>query len=153
MHPPFRFLETEVCGRCRDGVTNRRLLAFLIDSAIAFGVFIGSLFILERTDAARFIGEAWMLPASVPPVVAWVLLRDAIRGGSPGKRLTGLIVLCEETGEPVGVWKSVHRNLWLLKLDLSVPVKGRRVSDHSASTRVILRRHADSPVFAVHDPN
>jgi uncharacterized RDD family membrane protein YckC len=79
----------------------------------------------------------------------YLLLRDAIRGQSIGKFLTGLVVISVETGRPCSLAGSVRRNLILilpgangsaLVLEARTIVRdpqGQRLGDRLAQTQVV----------------
>jgi uncharacterized RDD family membrane protein YckC len=110
----------------------------------------------------------------IPLILAglFLLTRDAWRGMSPGKRMSGLQVVDTDTGEPIGLRQSVQRNLVLLLALVGFlpiaegPVKGLGISlwviafrmrfgprdgEGWANTRVIDRSLSKAPAFAVID--
>lgn len=73
---------------------------------------------------------------------------------SPGKMITGVQVLDERTGRPIGFGASIKRN-WvvlvpIMPLVIAVQLlKGRRAGDGMAHTRVIWKKYAGNPVFTL----
>jgi hypothetical protein len=90
-------------------------------------------------------------------VTAVFFLKDGFRGQSPGKFLTGVQVLNEETGQPAGFWASFKRNLPLLipRAVIVVPlqlVRGHRLGDRWSRTEVVWKKYKDKAPFAVEAP-
>ncbi|MGQ9564406.1 MAG: RDD family protein [Thermogutta sp.] len=86
----------------------------------------------------------------------WYLLKDGFRGASLGKALTGIRVIDDTTGAPIGFRKSANRNWPIVLLGL-VPFawliigatmgKGYRIGDRGAKTKVIWKKYEQSPIF------
>ena len=80
------------------------------------------------------------------------VMRDSFWGRSPGKMAMGVQVYDEVTGEPAGFMTSVKRNLPLLIPFMPLVVattmlKGPRLGDGWARSKVVWLRYADHPVF------
>ena len=124
-----------------------RIAAFLIDlgGGAALVLILGNLFGL----VAGVVGSWASLVLMIDWGVCWVLLvtlmliRDALPGGSPGRRLVGLRVRAAG-GKPPSISQSIKRNLPLLipfgvfyeDHRLRSDPDGRRAGDRWAGTRV-----------------
>lgn len=122
-----------------------RVLAFAID---ALGMLF--LLILPATlisygivftfDSPAIVARVWRLGLVL--FLAGILIRDAWKGRSPGKRLLGLVIVTSR-GRGCGVFRSIVRNLplivpgWnLLELLLLFSRQSRRSGDRIARTTV-----------------
>ena len=145
-----------VCRRCRNGFANRRQIAFILDWAVWYLVSSVVAF------AAIFLLVWWRAPQPVVMTVMVVgiyvlaplalFMKDGFGGYSPGKRICGVRVIDLATERPAGFVMSLKRNLILLvpPMPLIVAfwlVRGHRIGDGWAGTRVVLRKYADHPVF------
>jgi hypothetical protein len=127
----------------------RRVVAGLIDLAIAYSVFAYILLLLSRRfpvgRALLILGGALVLLIPNP----YLLLKDTFQGKSIGKVITGLVAYNEEERRAGGLKDSVLRN-WYLGVPLVGPtvlavvmgmqiLAGRplRLGDASAHMRVI----------------
>jgi len=67
--------------------------------------------------------------------------KDAIKGKSPAKRILGLVIVDNKTGEIANPIKSVVRNitlvLWPIEVIFSLFSPERRIGDYIAGTKVI----------------
>lgn len=93
------------------------------------------------------------LPA-IPLTAALFLLKDALDGRSPGKRLFGLQVIEEPTRQPAGRWASIRRSAILLVpgfilIEPMVMATGERLGDLISGTMVVWRRYARSYPFCL----
>ena len=128
----------------------RRVLAGLIDLAIAYGLFAVVLLLLSRRfPMARplvlILGSAIVLLFPNP----YLVLKDAIQGKSIGKVIAGLVAYNEQERRAGGVMDSILRNWYLgvplvgptlLAAVIGVQVLGgrpRRLGDAATHTRVI----------------
>ena len=70
------------------------------------------------------------------------LNKDGIKGKSPAKRILGLIIVDNKTGEIANPIKSVVRNItlifWPIEVIFSIFSPERRIGDYIAGTKVIL---------------
>lgn len=146
-----------VCRKCYFGFANRRQFAFLIDIILLSLVRSG-------IDWFRGIGfwedEPGLTVGSFTLSCAMVvifLVKDGFRGQSPGRALLGIQVIDEKTGRPAGFLASFKRNLPVLIL---IPpfvwvfvafqlVKGHRLGDKWANTKVIWKKYRHKAPFAV----
>ena len=137
-----------VCAACVQGFANRRHFAFLIDY---------SLMVLAVVSAASISGDPGS--ASTLSTVVFLaccilfLLRDGFNGHSPGKALLGLRVIDVSSGKPARALASLRRNLPLTIPILWLPmafqlVKGPRLGDEYARTRVIWKKYSDKAPFS-----
>lgn len=128
----------------------RRVLAGLIDMAVAYGLFAWVLLLLSRRfpmarSFVQILGAAFVLLIPNP----YLILKDALHGQSIGKLITGLVAYNEEERRAGGVMDSVRRN-WYLGVPLIGPTllaavigaqvlsgRPRRIGDSTAHTRVI----------------
>jgi uncharacterized RDD family membrane protein YckC len=113
----------------------RRLYAATLD-----GLLVASIFALSWSSSSI---------AFVASGMAYVLLRDAVRGRSLGKFLLGLTVISLETGRPASSRDSVARNvlfvlpganiaaLFLETWTLARDPQGLRLGDRLAMTQVV----------------
>lgn len=131
----------------------RRAVAYTIDASITCAVLstpcaaivLGMIISPEpgqlSAPAAVLVGASCLV--AFPLGFGYFLLRDALRGGSPGKRVCGLRVVDARSGAPCRTVQSVVRNLILLAIgaaDLLVPLfraDGRRIGDTVAGTVVV----------------
>lgn len=131
----------------REQVRGLRLSALAIDAAIAASGahLLGSIpgWVAARTGplAPALVVVVWSSAWGI--FFAALLLRDAIPGGSPGRRITGLRVVGRD-GRPPDAGASIRRNLpilipgWNLWEDrvMRRDVDQRRIGDRWAGTRV-----------------
>jgi uncharacterized RDD family membrane protein YckC len=169
MNKPGTLYGYAVCKKCINGFANRRQIAWVVDVLLirvtvfavtfALGVAIGIIIVTSGGQVDEpvirvltmvdwgFVGLGLLLVAA----------KDGFGGYSPGKRLLGVHVVNENSGQPIGFGQSMARN-WpalipIMPIVIAVQMlKGKRVGDGMAGTRVIWDRHADSPVFAVGQP-
>ena len=146
-----------VCRKCYHGFANRRQFAFIID-CVLWGLLYRLL--AEAADAVlRIFHPPQDLIHALLNILLWLfgatfLLKDGLRGMSPGKAAMGVYVVEEATGERGGRAASSKRNL-----PLAVPlafliiafqlVKGYRWGDRWANTRVIWRKYRHKAPFVV----
>lgn len=127
----------------------RRILAFLVDwnvmglcALIVSAVVVSCIQTFAEADDAYFAGLSVLAM-----LIAWYLLfaaRDVVfKGRSPGKRLTGLLVLDQQTGEEASPKKKFQRGLFpfLLYIDgLFLLATGRTIGDRVAHTVVVHKK-------------
>lgn len=106
-----------VCSKCYYALANRRQLAYLIDVTALCALSVVSSVVLVATMALAGVpkesaGAFTGLVVLASPGI--VLLKDSIRGHSPGKFVCGVRVIDRDTGQPVGLRASLFRTLPLL---------------------------------------
>lgn len=134
-----------VCVRCARDFANRRTLAFLIDYILLLIVYPVWFVSMELGDA--YAGMILLGYVALP-------IKDGFFGYSPGKLLLGVRVYSTESGTPAGPILSFVRNM-VLYIPFALVVaavqlmKGPRIGDGIANTRVVWMKHSSSPVFAL----
>jgi len=141
----------DIGGAALGALGSRRVLAGLIDLAIAYGMFAYVLLLVSRRfPVARplvmIFGAVIVLLIPNP----YLVLKDAVEGKSIGKLITGLVAYNERQRRASGVMDSILRN-WYLGVPLIGPtvltvviglqvLAGRpnRLGDSAAHTRVIM---------------
>lgn len=157
-----RFHGHAVSKKCRDRFALRRELAWIIDYVLITVLFNFGLVMLVFVVHAFARGYAGLDDADAPKpgqlVISLVfvivflvfLLKDSVRGTSPGKLVTGLQVVDKDTAMPIGPLASFKRNL-IVCIPLAAFVlpflmrAGPRPGEGWANTRVIDRRRAGAP--------
>ncbi|MGD9644576.1 MAG: RDD family protein [Pirellulales bacterium] len=156
--------DVPTCRRCIDGFTKRRTVAGFFDWIVlptllfmAIG-FAQAVLVLRAEDVggSRVVDIPLRLILLLLPLIAYLLFaaKDGFAGISPGKALCGLRAIHIETGEPLGVVRSVVRNLPPLVVPLLAFVialqfrKGPRIGDGMGKSRVVWRKYADKAPFA-----
>jgi uncharacterized RDD family membrane protein YckC len=106
----------DLAARAPRPATGRRVVAGLIDLAIAYGLWYLVVLLLSRRFplVRALLWQAWFFLVIVVPN-PYLLLRDAIEGKSVGKLVMGLVVYNETDRRAGGVWDSINRN-WVLAL-------------------------------------
>lgn len=157
MRRPRRLYDARVCGRCHSSFANRRQFAFVVD-AFAHGLLfvlatIGlgmGLAVFGVSDQVMLAVTAALLALTYGLFPIIFMGKDGF--GSPGRKLFGLTVVHRASGLRVGFWRSVLRNLPLLIpfgplfIALSM-LKGGRLGDDWANTRVVWNRYEHHPLF------
>ena len=131
----------------------RRSIAYVIDIFIAVALaFVCLPFMAFSIVTAPENGPmsnaglvAMLLGAAIgfAGCYGYFLFRDGLKKGSFGKRMMGLMVVNQQTGDPCSLGASFIRNVLLLLLqaiDLIVPfctLNGQRFGDMAAKTLVI----------------
>ncbi|MFM7797607.1 MAG: RDD family protein [Planctomycetota bacterium] len=145
-----------VCKKCYTKFANRRQLAYIVDvlclwvAVFAVGMALG--------EAGALAGMPEDTIELLGTLLGWALclvflLKDGFRGTSPGKWLCGVQVLDARTGAPIGAGASFKRNLPLLipivgqLIILIQMLKGPRLGDGWAHTKVIWKKYAEQPIF------
>ena len=152
-----------VCRRCRNGFASRRQLAFVLDWALWYLVssvaaFAG-LFVLASWRASEALVVTVMVVGVCVLAPLVLFMKDGFGGYSPGKMTCGVRVIDLARNRPAGFVLSLKRNLILFvpPMPLIVAfwlVRGHRIGDGWAGTRVVWRKYADHPVFTgVEAPN
>ena len=155
-----------VCKKCYYKFINRRQVAYIVDALVLFGVAFAVGTAIDSLFAAQItaVWQAWAVNFAVGLcLMSLFVMKDGLAGYSPGKRLTGVRVLDDETDQPIGFGQSFKRNSILLLgqipfvgflVGLVVVIvialklgRGYRPGDRLARTRVIWTRYANSPVF------
>ena len=128
---------------CRINFATRRQAAFLIDWYVIylFCVILWS----SSNDFIEFLGVI---------TLSLFLIKDGFKGYSLGKGLLGLQVINEEDGEPIGLFRSLKRNLPTM---LPIPLyrfflgfqlfDGYRNGDGWAQTKVVWKKYSSHPIF------
>lgn len=145
-----------VCKKCINGFANRRQFAFVIDAILFNVVTIGPTGIVlgamagygSMTQKAAENTATILLYALLPLFV----FRDSFRGESIGKLLLGVQSVREQDMQPSGVLASIKRNapmiLPFVPLIAAIGMmKGHRLGDGWAKTRVVWRKYSQSQVF------
>jgi len=161
MHKAMELYDQMVCPKCYYGFANRRQLAYFIDLMlliilnILLGIILG---IIEETN-----GYPKPDIDNMARVISWFLYvaficKDCFYGQSIGKVLCGVKVINESTGQPGEIGASMMRNLILLVPLMPLVVgfqlpRGYRVGDGWAKTKVIWKKYADHPIFAIGQPS
>ena len=132
-----------VCEGCRTEYITRRLSAFAVDVLLVGLVAVAICLLLPSNP----------LPA-LPLSAALFLLKDALDGRSPGKRLFGLQVIEEPTRRPAGMWATAIRNAiflvpGLILIEPLIMTTGERLGDRISGTMVSWRRYARSYPFSL----
>lgn len=152
-----------VCKKCYYAFANRRQLAFVVDwviqlvggivFAIGYATFLA---LVLGIDPGGDSPASWWAYEVVVRVLVAVpfLMKDGFSGYSPGKALCGVRVVHERTGQPIGFFRSLGRNLPLV-----IPIiplvaayqlqKGYRIGDKRVGTKVIWTKYASHPIFHV----
>lgn len=137
-----------VCKKCSNDFTNRRFLAYVIDSVAwtFFPVFfIGTL--------QPFIPRQILVIPAILLIVFGFLLKDGFKGKSMGKAILGLQVLNTQTGRPIGMGGSIIRNLpfYIPFAPLMIAFsfhKGPRIGDSWAKTKVVWTKQLGKGPFS-----
>jgi len=160
MRRPRKLSGYDVCKKCCAKFANRRQIAFVLDGALVWVLVVASGFVLgvliaigppsssRRPRARRWI--IWWFFFAI--TLAMLLAKDGFAGASPGKWLMGVQAVRRDMLAPIGFGASIGRNLPLLLPFAPLVValqmmKGPRLGDDIAKTKVIWRKYADSPVF------
>jgi len=152
------------CRRCIDGFTKRRSIAGIIDwivLPIVFAEGTGLLFavisLLAEDWSANQLAAGILRAFSllVTPLAFFAFCaKDGFSGYSLGKVLCGMRAIHQETGQPVGFFRSIARNfpptaVFLLAFVIALQIrKGPRFGDGMAKSKVIWQKYADSKPFA-----
>jgi len=164
----YKIYGTPVCKKCYYAFANRRQLAYLIDVLIWLVPVI-----IINIPVQRWLLHSGLMGMELQAVALAVstaltclfIMKDGFNGQSPGKRLTGVQVLDQRTGQPIGFGQSFKRNSILLLgqipwwigpvaglvviLIIAVQVaKGYRIGDRFGQTRVIWKKYARLPAFS-----
>ncbi|MFO0916272.1 MAG: RDD family protein [Pirellulales bacterium] len=145
----------EVCPRCAHAFANRRQFAYAIDTALMIGAYYTTVFGIAGVAVQSQWTEEQFI--QFQRITSWVfgivfVAKDSFSGYSLGKYLTGVRVIDARTGIPTGLKGSILRNLPLVIPFIPLVVaftmmKGKRVGDGWAHTKVVWNRFADSEVF------
>lgn len=151
-----RLYGTLICARCSKRFYDFRCLAYLIDMFVAGLCAWGISLLAGLTFSASTLtltpvgflatGAFWIC------FVVLMMLKDAIIGRSPGKRVMHLRVVDATTLEPITLLQSVKRNLivtvpYIAAFLLGTLRAGQRPGDRWANTRVIWNEHQRHPIF------
>lgn len=164
-----RLYGVPTCRRCIDGFTKRRSIAGVIDwivLPIVLGTVtlnVSALLVLlvsrniddEGIDFPPSVVLAIVATAFVLPVLSFLLFcaKDGFSGYSPGKALCGLRAINTATGQPIGLLRSIMRNLpptitLFLVLIVALQIrKGPRWGDGWAKSKVIWQKYAERTPF------
>jgi uncharacterized RDD family membrane protein YckC len=145
-----------VCKKCYYRFANRRQCAYIIDVLCLWAVLLFVGIALGAMGATAGMPDEAL--EMIVTIVGWALfpvflLKDGFRGTSPGKWLCGVQVLDARTGAPIGAGASFKRNLPLLipivgqLIILIQMLKGPRLGDGWAHTKVIWKKYAGQPIF------
>lgn len=133
----------QVCRPCRFNFATRRQVAFLIDW---FSFYLLFLILWNSLNGViQFSGVV---------VLALFIIKDSFKGHSLGKRILGLQVINDKDGEPIGLSRSIMRNIQtmlpipLYRLFLGIQLYGGyRNGDGWAQTKVIWKKLSLHPIF------
>jgi uncharacterized RDD family membrane protein YckC len=151
------------CRRCIDGFTKRRSIAGVIDwivlpivllSGTGFAMGVLSV-IVEDMGANRLVVLAFEMFSLLVPSAMFLLFcaKDGFSGYSPGKALCGLRAINANTGQPIGLLRSMMRNVppgvtifltFIVALQIR---KGPRLGDGWSKSKVIWQKYADRKPF------
>jgi uncharacterized RDD family membrane protein YckC len=152
---PKKLYGHTVCKTCYYKFANRRQMAYIVDwiCFVVASLLIGGGF----GAVAGAVGTSDEAIELVGAVLGWALLpvfllKDGIAGCSPGKALCGVRVIDSVTGTPIGPVQSLKRNLPIVIpivpiIILIQMLKGPRLGDGWARTKVIWKRYESNPVF------
>ena len=150
-----------VCKKCYYKFSNRRQIAYLIDSVLwqiiatilGFGYGMVAIRVMPGISQRQLFASGVVLGFAISLIIA---CKDGFGGLSIGKLATGVLVVDESTLKPIGFAASFKRNLCLTVPYLSAIAviviivqmpKGQRLGDKWANTRVIWTKYASHPVF------
>ena len=152
-----------VCRRCRNGFASRRQLAFILDWVLWYlissvAAFAG-IFLLASWRASEAVVTTVLVTGVYVLAPLVLFMKDGFGGYSPGKAICGVRVIDRARNRPAGFVLSLKRNLILFVPPMPLIVafwliRGHRIGDGWAGTRVVWRKYADHPVFTgVEAPN
>jgi len=149
-----------VCKKCRNSLAYRRHAAYLVDNLIISLLEQGIMLLLVMLPASPGNAPLLHLGAILSSIGYYVMLlaRDGISGQSPGKALFGIQVVDAYSREPIGLGRSLKRNLPLLIPLIGVVViiltmaKGQRWGDRWANTMVIRKRYRHRVPYVLPGP-
>jgi uncharacterized RDD family membrane protein YckC len=157
MHKAKELYGHLVCRKCYYGFANRRQFAFFLDAVGWHLLMFPVGFAIGLTMAMSGASESEI--ESTANAVNYLLLpiffcKDCFSGHSLGKLICGVRVIDETTGQPCGIGASFKRNLPLIVPLMPLVVasqlcKGHRTGDGWSKSKVIWKKHAGHPVFAV----
>lgn len=127
-----RLYGTMVCKKCHERFIGKRMCAFGIDLLVGVmilvGLFVSSCYWADHHSIPISSGNLadirdsmirgyktsmrWFFKWSLPWTF-YLVLKDGCWFASPGKWLFGFRVVDEQTGTPIGFWRSFKRNWWL----------------------------------------
>ena len=120
---------------------------------IAYMMFVARILGIDPESGTRAAWWAYEVVFRVLVIVPF-LMKDGFAGYSPGKALCGVRAMHERTGQPIGFFRSLGRNLPLV-----IPIiplvaglqlqKGYRIGDKRVGTKVIWTKYARHPMFHV----
>jgi len=140
----------KVFQKCRNGFANRRQFAFFVDIILIRIVQV--IFIAGFIAMVPELGPAEANLLIYGPFIVLLLMKDSFSGCSPGKAMMGVQAVDRETGRPISRKGAALRNLPVLIPFMPLVIgfsllKGFRIGDGWASSKVIWRKYADNPVF------
>lgn len=154
-----------VCKKCYYAFANRRQLGYIVDG-LCYLPIVAVIYFADQVLGRSGINaaEAYGIDAAIGLAFACLFVsKDGFGGRSPGKAATGVRVLDNATGQPIGFGQSFKRNavllagnvpvvgpLALLVIEVVIALqvaKGYRLGDRYAGTRVIWVKYARLPVF------
>lgn len=162
MRRPKQLYGHDVCKKCCGKFANRRQFAYAIDLFLSYIVeFIAGAIIGIGLGITGLISNETVVTAfNIFLIIVFtvvVLAKDGFFGYSPGKALMGVQAVDGDTGVPIGFGVSIKRNLPTLIPFIPLVIalqlmKGHRMGDGWAHSKVIWRKYANNPVFKVgHD--
>lgn len=153
-----------VCKKCFYGFANRRQIAYLIDAvawqiAIIFPIgFIAGIMIATTPPGPAGQPNSAMQQLEFAlnflpyPLFLIFAMKDGFTGKSLGKSICGVMVLDQDTHEPITFLTSFKRNLILIVPILPLVVafmlqRGYRIGDKWANTKVVWTKYRNHPLF------
>lgn len=153
-----RLYGSPVCRKCYYAFTNRRQIAYVIDTIVwwiaitAFFFALGMAIVVVAPNADLSIVDDWLSILSWALVLVFIM-KDGFFGKSPGKAICGVVVVDNDTFEPIGFRRSFKRNFPLI-VPVIIPLfvaftlaKGKRLGDGWANSKVIWLKYQNHPVF------
>lgn len=139
-----------VCKKCSDDFANLRTLAHVIDKVVwMFGPYMAMLTFMSILPGLLAVCFAILM---LLMMTIGFTLKDGFNGKSIGKRVLGLQVVDQNSGAPIGLWKSFLRNIVfyipiLPLIALLTLSKGKRIGDDWANSRVVWDKHLGKGPF------
>jgi len=150
---------TPLCKKCYYGFANRRQIAYLIDSIVwqamiifPIGFVVGFLMVPASSTSTASDPVELFLTVMPYPMFLLFAMKDGFKGKSLGKATCGVMVLDNDTYQPIGFLASLKRNLVLIVPVLPLVIafllqKGYRVGDTWANSKVVWAKYRAHPVF------
>lgn len=164
-HKCKKLFGMKVCNRCRNGFANRRQLAYVIDNLVLYFVMFLLTLLFLQLPGRRFgatsrpsSGLSTLISVYTYLLVPFLfILKDGFAGRSPGKLLMGLQVVDKTSLDPIGVGRSIKRNLMLMIPYVGViggaitMMGGQRWGERWANTMVMWLKYKHRQPFSPSD--